>query len=265
MDAEERSIIKNGNNKMLINDLLSAMEKLEDAPIEEVIEGRHLIAITSRNTGLCTRVGSGVDDLIENFHVPSESAKELGAMIIKNNFDFHDEPAYAMAAINSLFPIPENVINLKAQDMILKYGKGKKVAVIGHFPFVEKIRSEFQNLWVLEKNPKPGDLPAESAELVIPEADFIAITATTLINGTCAGILKLVPEKAFVIMLGPSTPFAPCFFDWGIDALASCVVTDKKKAFARIREGYPSKWLDGIKHVIWTKDSLLFSKDNLTN
>jgi hypothetical protein len=250
---------------MLINDLLSAMEKIEDAPIEEIIEGRHLIAITSRNTGLCTRVSYGVENLIENVHLSSGSAMELGTMLLKEDFDFEDEPAYAMAAINSLFPIPENVINLKAQDLILKYGKGKNVAVIGHFQFVEKIRSEFRNLWVLEKNPKPGDLPAESAGDIIPEADFIAITATTLINGTCAGILKLVTEKAFVIMLGPSTPFAPCFFDWGIDALASCVVTDRKKAFASIREGYPSKWLEGIKHVIWTKDSTLFSKNNLMN
>ena len=256
MDAEERSFRKTGNNKMLINDLFSTMEKLDDAPIEEIIEGRHLIAITSRNTGLCTRVSYVVENSIENFHIPIGSAKKLGTMIIKKDFDFHDEPAYAMASINSLLPIPENVINLKAQDMILKYGKGKNVAVVGHFAFVEKIRSEFQNLWVLEKKPKPGDLPAESAEQVIPEADFIAITATTLINGTCAEILKLVPEKAFVIVLGPSTPFAPCFFDWGIDALASCVVTDRKKAFACIREGYPSKWLGGIKHVIWTKDSL---------
>ena len=70
MDAEERSFRKTGNNKMLINDLFSTMEKLDDAPIEEIIEGRHLIAITSRNTGLCTRVSYVVENSIENFHIP---------------------------------------------------------------------------------------------------------------------------------------------------------------------------------------------------
>ncbi|MBN2060948.1 MAG: hypothetical protein JW882_11105 [Deltaproteobacteria bacterium] len=253
MDTKENSLINTGKNEMLIQDILSEMEKLEDAPVEEIIENRHLIAVTSINTGLCTRMGFEGEHLRWDYKESGVSAKEMGAMILREDHDTHNEPAYGMAAINSLLKIPDDVINLKAQELILKHGKGKNAAVIGHFPFVEKIKPEFHNMWVLEKNPKEGDLPAESAEKVIPDADFIAITATTLLNGTCAGILKLVPEKAFVIMLGPSTPFASCLFDWGIDALASCVVTDKEKAFASIREGYPSKWLAGIKHVIWMR------------
>ncbi len=60
-----------------------------------------------------------------------------------------------------------------------------------HFPFIPKIREIVRNLWVIEKNPHPGDYPEEKAKELIPDADVLAITGTAITNHTIEELLKL--------------------------------------------------------------------------
>ncbi|MGE4538111.1 MAG: hypothetical protein AB7D37_13625 [Desulfovibrio sp.] len=39
------------------------------------------------------------------------------------------------------------------------------MAVVGHFPFLPKVRQQAANLWVLENNPREGDFGPERAEV----------------------------------------------------------------------------------------------------
>ena len=105
-----------------------------------------------------------------------------------------------MAAVNSLLPPPETKADIPGQDLILTQGQGKKVAVIGHFPFVDNLRNACDTVWVLEKCPKAGDIDASHAGEILPQADVVALTGTTLLNGTLAGLLNDCRENAFVIM-----------------------------------------------------------------
>ncbi len=154
----------------------------------------------------------------------------------------HTEAAIGMAAINALLPRqPERWIDLDATDYLTRYGAGKNVAVVGHFPFVERLRPQMRNLWVLELSPRPGDLPAEAAPEIIPQADVVAITATTLINHTFDGLLSLCNPAARLLLLGPSTPLSPLLFDWGIDALSGVVVEDPLKVARMTAQGGSSR------------------------
>jgi uncharacterized protein len=178
------------------------------------------------------------------------SAKELAQTLLS------DDPLRAtigLACMNSLLPLPPQgeVQHAKAQDLILAYGTGKKVAIIGHFPFVDKIRPEFSSFWVLEKSPRRGDLPAEEAERILPNAEVIAISATTLANGTLADILSLCSPSAKKIMLGPSTPLSPVLFACGIDIIAGGVVEDRNLVKQGILAGLPFKQLKGYRYVVW--------------
>ncbi|MFU2208754.1 hypothetical protein [Solidesulfovibrio sp. C21] len=38
------------------------------------------------------------------------------------------------------------------------------MAVVGHFPFLPKVRQQAANLWELENNPREGDFGPERAE-----------------------------------------------------------------------------------------------------
>jgi uncharacterized protein (DUF4213/DUF364 family) len=139
----------------------------------------------------------------------------------------HTEAAVGMTAINALLPRqPERWVDLGAEEYLARHGAGKNVAVVGHFAFVEQLRAQMKNLWVLELEPRPGDLPAEAAPEVIPQADLIAITGTTLINHTFEGLLSLRSPDARLMLLGPSTPLSPLLFDWGVDVICGTQVQD---------------------------------------
>jgi uncharacterized protein (DUF4213/DUF364 family) len=102
---------------------------------------------------------------------------------------------------------------------------------------VPKVREVAQTCWVLELSPGPGDLPAERAPEIIPQADVVAITGMTLINGTFEALAALPRPGAFVVVLGPSTPLSPLLFDHGVDAISGAVVVDIPAALAAISQG----------------------------
>jgi uncharacterized protein (DUF4213/DUF364 family) len=148
------------------------------------------------------------------------------------------EVSIGLATINALLPRnPNQWIDLNAEDDLVQRGANKKVAVVGHFPFVDRLKPIVRNLWVLELNPKEGDLLAQAAPEIIPQADLVAITATTLINKTFQGLIDLCRPDAHVILIGPSTPLSPILYDYGIDVLSGTVVTDPRAALLGIGQG----------------------------
>jgi uncharacterized protein (DUF4213/DUF364 family) len=130
-----------------------------------------------------------------------------------------------MACLNALItPQPEAWTDVNAGEMIARQGQGKRVAVVGHFPFVPEVRPQVSELNVLELRPKEGDLPANEAPRIIPQMDVVAITSMAFINGTMQNLLNLCAPHAFVIVLGPTTPLSPVLFKHGIHMLCGSVV-----------------------------------------
>ena len=69
-----------------------------------------------------------------------------------------------LTAINSLIDVDDTRCDeLNAAELIIDKGYDRKVAIIGHFPFVDKVRKKAKSLWVIEKHPKPGDLEEDKA------------------------------------------------------------------------------------------------------
>jgi len=143
-----------------------------------------------------------------------------------------------MAAINALLPHqPGAWIDLNAATFLAEQGAGKSVALIGHFPFVDDLRSHAGELFVLEQQPQPGDLPASAAAEILPRAEVIAISGTTLINHTLEELMTMCSGEALVVLLGPSTPLSPVLFDHGIDVLCGSVVTAIEPVLSVIGQG----------------------------
>ena len=111
------------------------------------------------------------------------------------------------------------------------------LALIGHFPFVPRLREKVGELTVLELEPREGDMPAEAAAQVLPKADIVAITSMTLVNHTLPDLLKSCSDQAFVMLLGPTTPLSPRFFEHGIDWLSGSVVTEIEPVLRVVSQG----------------------------
>ena len=145
-----------------------------------------------------------------------------------------------MAAVNAWFNAPEKMaaLGLAQTEEAQKAGAGesifneplerllgKKVAVIGHFPYVERQLGGKCELSVLEREPEGEDYLDSACEYLLPEQDFVFITGMTLTNKTLPRLLTLT-ENAKTILVGPSSPITPLLFRYGVDSIAGFYVTD---------------------------------------
>jgi uncharacterized protein (DUF4213/DUF364 family) len=91
--------------------------------------------------------------------------------------------------------------------------------------------------WVLERDPASGDLPASEARAILPRADVVALSGTSLLNHTFDDLMGLCRPGAFVLLLGPSTPLSPVMFEDGVDALSGTRVHDANLVLRSVAQG----------------------------
>jgi uncharacterized protein (DUF4213/DUF364 family) len=161
-----------------------------------------------------------------------------------------------VAAINALLPkFPKTYVESNAEAVIAERGRGKRVAMVGHFPCVASMRERVGRLDVLELHPQEGDYPAEAAAEIIPQADVVTITGMTIINGTLEGLLKLCPPSAYVVMMGPSVFLSPVLFDYGVDLLGGSIIEKIDPVLAAIDCGTAEQIFPyGVKMVLMAKE-----------
>ncbi len=235
----------------ILNGLISTLT--EDSRIHAIHACIHWTAVVSKHCGLSS---SFQDDRIP--HRPVTDAGELAQktaleLVEYTRSDSLLEASIGMAALNSLIDIDEDrCVEVNALEVLAEKGKGKNICVVGHFPFVSRLRKVAKTLWVIEKRPQDGDLPAQEAENVLPQADVVALTGTSFINHTAEELLGLC-EKSWVIMVGATTPLSPVLFDYGVDMIAGSRVVEPQKAIRYISQGATFRQIKGIKHLIMKK------------
>ena len=164
------------------------------------------------------------------------------------------EASIGMATINSLIEVDESkCIEKNAFEILVEKGEGKNVAVVGHFPWIPKLKDKVKTLSVLEQRVREGDLPAEQAARILPECDVVGITGTSFINHTLEGLLNLC-KKAYIVLIGPTTPLSSILFDHGIDVICGTKVIDSEKLIRFISEGATFKQVSGVKLLTLIKD-----------
>lgn len=213
-----------------------------DEPVERIVAGRLLVGVAAARVGLCTNVSGQSFD--------PGTATTLHGLLAGLALAGPDGRAasLAVAAAGALLP-PPRATSCKAQELILARGTGRHVAVVGHFPFVEKMGPAFASFHVLERAPRPGDTPAAQAGRILPRADVVAVTASALANGSLGELLDLCRPDAFVLLAGPSAPFARCLFDFGVDAVCGNRVTDPEAVLRGVAMGLPYRALTGLTAV----------------
>ncbi|TET82892.1 MAG: hypothetical protein E3J37_06445 [Anaerolineales bacterium] len=238
------NIAAEGIDMRLLGDLLATVPEGE---VIQVRIGLHWTAVVTEVEG---RQACGLSSTLESPHehggepqVPQAglletlSGRELAELALEV-----DRPTLAsigVATINSLLPPPppESWDEGNAEHVIAAHGAGKRVVIVGSFPFVPRLKSKVGELIVLDRHPREGDLPAEAAPQVVPDAEVIAITGMTLVNHTLEDLLKLCSPQALVILLGPSTPFSQVLFDYGVDMLCGSLVTDIEPVLSAVSQG----------------------------
>jgi uncharacterized protein len=151
----------------------------------------------------------------------------------------------------------ENGLDVMAQAAV-----GKRLAVIGGFPYLDEIRAKTTQSWILELDPDDEHTPASAAPEVLPQADVVGVTGSALANGTLEGVLKLCrPDAfvvlklcrpdAFVVLIGPTSPMSPVLFKHGAKALCGISIPSEEteRVFAAIVQEGSTRRIPGTRPI----------------
>ena len=87
------------------------------------------------------------------------------------------------------------------------------------------------------------------ADNLIPQADVVAITGTSLTNHTLDHLLELCSQGAYVILLGDTAPLSPILFDYGVYAISGTKVVNPELALRCVSQGANFRQIRGVKRL----------------
>jgi len=234
----------------ILDDLLGTLDF--NAEVKDIRQGPFQTTVLTRYCGLAA---TPHDPGSHQERVAVESAgslmdkrvPELARMVYSHSLM---EAAIGMATVNSLLEVEEERCEeLNGGDLLADKGRGKKVAVVGHFPFVKRLGQSVEALWVIEQHPREGDFPEPEAERLLPEADVVGITCTAFTNHTIEGLLSLCRPEAYVVILGGTAPLSPVLFNYGIDAVSGTRVYDPAAVLNGVSQGATFRQLEGVRRL----------------
>ncbi len=231
-----------------------------DSPVQNVRIGLHWTAVVGpEHTGLASTLfdwslphGEG--------RLPHPAALHLQTLRTLVDYTFLPNVlahSVGVAALNAVLqPDRTQEQDVDVLEILLQAGKGRRLLVVGHFPFLPILRRIAGELIVLEQNPTGDEYPAEAAPDLVPTADVIAITATTLLNDTFTDLLRLCRPDALVALVGPTAPLSPVFFAYGVDIIAGVEVVDKEATLRSICQGTTYHDVQGTRRVALFRSGL---------
>ncbi|MDF2921682.1 MAG: putative heavy-metal chelation [Paenibacillaceae bacterium] len=214
----------------------------EDCSVMDVLCGNGRVLVASEaGYGFSSLVSGKSRPVSMANKTPGMSLRELASCIKSWNLQ---EASVGQAALNAYYNAPATALangvpvssirfaEDRIHDPFISYQnaiRGKKVAVMGHFHYLDQLFRPVCDLSVLEFEPQEGDYPQTAAEYILPEAEYVVITSVALINKALPRLLAL-SRQAKVILVGPSTPMAPALQGFGVSDLSGFVIKDGEKA-----------------------------------
>jgi uncharacterized protein (DUF4213/DUF364 family) len=247
----------------ITDDLLDSLQ--DDAPVRQLLIGAFWTAVVLDTVpprcGLASTLraetGGPWPPVRDAGSLKERSGRELAELLGSRRIL---EASIGLAAYNALIEVDEGPLTeANAGEIIVERGTGRRVAIVGHFPFIEDVREAAEECWVLELRPASGDLPASQAPSVLPRADVVALTGTSLLNHTFDELIGMCRPGAYVLLLGPSVPFSPLLLQRGVDALSGTRVTDPERVLVSVGQGATFRQIKrfgGLRLLTWMTDGV---------
>jgi len=238
----------------ILHDLISTLDAETD--VLDIRQGVFHTGVLTRSCGLASTLPRDAlrqkRPLVKTPGLLLEkTARELADLAFSSSIL---EAAIGMAAVNSLLDVDMAAgRELNARELIMNKGKGKRVAIVGHFPFIAELKKTAKMLWVIEKNLYPDDFPETEADRLIPQADVVAITGSAFTNHTIMQLIGLCSPGAYIIVLGDTTPLSTVILDHGVDAVCGTVVLDHNQALRCISQGANFRQIRGTRRLTMLK------------
>jgi uncharacterized protein len=231
-----------------------------EAPATELRVGAFFTAVASHTVGLASTLRNvphapgGPPVCQAGMLLPAT----VGQLASLTRSDSLLEASVGLAALNSAVDVDvESLSSRNAASLLKERGQGRRVAIVGGFPFARSLLGVASDLYVFERGDRvgPGELPAERMPELLPQVEVAAISSTTLLNHTLDEILALLDPGCFRLLVGPSTPLSPVLFDFGFDALCGSLVLDQERVLACVGQGATFRQFGGVRHVVLGREA----------
>ncbi len=231
------------NNPQDIYDLLIDYGN-KDTYVKEILIGLTWTLCEAEGIGLCMSPAIPTRTLSWSGTLVNKQIKELCLWLRSWN---PYQATVAMAAINAIIntnsPLPQQAIvlppsasaNLAVFDYFIPQLRGKRVSVIGRYPGLNRYEQDM-TINVIELNPTGNDFPASASEYLLPESDWVFLTATSIPNKTFPRLVEL-SRQANLVLMGPTLPWLAEFAELGVNYLAGITVTNPRELRQTIAEG----------------------------
>ncbi|NEN91028.1 MAG: DUF364 domain-containing protein [Okeania sp. SIO3H1] len=215
-----------------------------NTPIKEILIGLTWTLCETESIGLCMSPGTVTRTLPWSGTLVNKPLKELASWLHSwNSFEATVGMAAINAEINGRSPLPaqgESLSpygpgNLAVFEYFLPMIRGKKVAIIGRYPRLSRYENEME-MTVIERQPGADDFPDQASEYLLPEAEWVFLTATSIANKTFPRLVELAKNSQLVLM-GPTMPWLADFKQFGIDYLAGVTVSNSQALRQTVAEG----------------------------
>jgi len=124
---------------------------------------------------------------------------------------------------------------------LLEVGRDDVVVMVGLIkPFISTLRTKAEQFYVLERGSlrEEGVLPDAACEEIVPKADVVIITGSSLANGTIDRLLELSGNARTIALVGPTVGCVPDpLFRRRVHYASGIKIHDPEKAMRIIMEG----------------------------
>jgi uncharacterized protein (DUF4213/DUF364 family) len=252
----------------ILGDTITAIRRIIGSELDEIVIERVVVGLfftgVKLNNGVAGASATPIKTIPEAVCCPSSAmampfpGKMRGrraADVAAQVFSEHGiRRAVGIAALNALadccwqrrrHPAVELWQGVDAFDAT-EIRPGDKVVIVGAFvPFLKELKRRGQAFLVLEQDPdtlKADELPffrpAEQAMQILPHADVVLITGSTLVNNTLEQLLALIRPEARVTVVGPTVGMLPdAFLARGADVLGCVRITEADAFLDLLAEG----------------------------
>lgn len=215
-----------------------------DTPVKRVQLGLNWTAVHAGGIGLCFSPVDVTRTLTWPGTLSGRNGTELASWLLSWNTA---EAAVGLATLNAITnrnnPLCRDAVilrnnapgHLRVFEHFRPLLGNASVIVIGHYPGLDQIWSDL-HYRIIEKRPQAGDLPDTAAEWLLPDADWVFISASSIANKSVGRLLALA-HNAKVVLMGPSLPWLDMWYDYGVDYLAGINVVNTDALWQVVAEG----------------------------
>ncbi|MCH2048741.1 MAG: DUF364 domain-containing protein [Trichodesmium sp. ALOHA_ZT_67] len=219
-------------------------------PIKKILIGLTWTLCETEGIGLCMSPGTTTRTLPWSGTLVNKPAKELASWLRSwNSFEATVGMATINAEINRRSAVRKEKLpptqaeplspygpgNLAVFEYFLPMIRGKKVVIIGRYPKLSRYQNEME-MTVIERQPGAEDFPDTASEYLLPEAEWVFLTATSIANKTFPRLVELAKNSQLVLM-GPSMPWLLELKAFGINYLAGVTVSNVEVLKQTVAEG----------------------------